>query len=133
MYRTKPRFPQGNEALSLAKQRHRLRSKSAAGSGDPRRARCSLSGGGEGFFEDGLEEVGGVGAGVLDLGGQRSAMLHQRLHSLHDRGLLRERWERQAKIRYMLRFQVRLLPLGIKLSLIPAQHELRTEEQESEV
>jgi hypothetical protein len=31
------------------------------------RAAATSSGGGEGFFEDGLEEVGGVGAGVLDL------------------------------------------------------------------
>ena len=27
----------------------------------------AIGGGGEGFFEDGLEEVGGVGAGLLDL------------------------------------------------------------------
>ena len=35
-------------------------------SGDPCRVRCSLRGLGEGFFEDGLEAVGGVGAGLLD-------------------------------------------------------------------
>lgn len=32
------------------------------------------SGGGEGFFEDGLEEVGGVGATVFDLFFQRTAL-----------------------------------------------------------
>ena len=41
-----------------------------------------------------MEEVGGVRAGVLDLRFQRAAGRQQRLHSLHDRGLLRQRWER---------------------------------------
>ena len=49
---------------------------------------------GKGFFEHGLEEVGGVGAGVLDLRFQRAAGRQQRLHSLHDRGLLGKRRER---------------------------------------
>ena len=49
--------------------------------------------GGEGFFEDGLEEVGGVGAGVLDLRFQRPAGRHRCFHTLHDRGLLGEGWE----------------------------------------
>ena len=49
--------------------------------------------GGEGFFEDGLEEVGGVGAGVRDLRFQRLAMRHQRLHSGDDGRLLGEGWE----------------------------------------
>ena len=52
----------------------------------------------EGFFEDGLEEVGGVGAGLLDLRFQRTAGRHQRLHPLHDRGLLGEGWEGDEKI-----------------------------------
>ena len=52
-----------------------------------------LWGRGEGFFEDGLEEVGGVGAGVLDLRFKAAAGRHQRLHPLHDGGLLGEGWE----------------------------------------
>jgi hypothetical protein len=45
---------------------------------------------GERFFEDGLEEVGGEYADVLDLFGQRLAVPHQRLHSLYDGRLLGE-------------------------------------------
>ncbi len=67
----------------------------------------SCSGRGEGFFEDGLEEVGGVGAGVLDLRFQRTAGRHQRLHPLHDRGLLGEGWEGDHKV---------LVNFGLKLS-----------------
>ncbi len=44
-----------------------------------------------------MEEVGGVGAGVLDLRFQRTAGRHQRLHPLHDRGLFGEGWERDDK------------------------------------
>ncbi len=33
--------------------------------------------GGEGFFEDGLEEMGGMCASLLDLGFQRPASCHQ--------------------------------------------------------
>ena len=42
-----------------------------------------------------MEEVGGVRAGVLDLRFQRAAGRQQRLHALHDRGLLRQRGERE--------------------------------------
>ena len=42
----------------------------------------------ERFLEDGLEEVGGVCAGVCDLRFQRPAGRHQRLHPLHDGRLL---------------------------------------------
>ena len=48
----------------------------------------------EGFFEDGLEEVGGVGARLRDFAGQRADAALQRRHSRHDRRLLGQRWER---------------------------------------
>ncbi len=54
--------------------------------------------GGEGFFEDGLEEIGGVSAGLIDLRFQRTAGRHQRLHPLHNRGLLGKRWERNRDV-----------------------------------
>jgi hypothetical protein len=56
-----------------------------------RRAPAGSRGGGEGFFEDGLEEVGGVGARVRQLRRQQSAAPQQRFHSRHDRRLLRQR------------------------------------------
>ena len=40
-------------------------------------------GGGEGFFEDGLEEVGGVGARVRDFPCQRTDAARQRRHARH--------------------------------------------------
>ena len=43
---------------------------------------------GEGFFEDGLEEVGGVGAGTLDLGFEFAAGGHEGFDPLYDGGLL---------------------------------------------
>ncbi len=49
--------------------------------------------GGEGFFEYGLEEMGGMCARLLDLGFQRPAGRHQRLHSLHNRDLLGKGWK----------------------------------------
>jgi hypothetical protein len=49
--------------------------------------------GGEGLFEDGLEKLGGVGAGVLDFRFQGPTNRHQRLHTLHDGGLLFKGWE----------------------------------------
>ena len=55
---------------------------------------CSVSGGSEGFFEDGLEELGGMGAGVLDFRFQFSARLHQCLVTLNDGGLFGKRRER---------------------------------------
>ena len=39
--------------------------------------------GGEGFFEDGLEEVGGVGARVRDFPSQRADAARQRRHARH--------------------------------------------------
>ena len=39
--------------------------------------------GGEGFFEDGLEEVGGVGARVRDFPSQRADAALQRRHARH--------------------------------------------------
>ena len=64
-----------------------------------RRAPTGSRGGGEGGFEDGLEEVGGVGARVRDLRRQQPAAPQQRFHSRHDRRLLRQRRERQTKMR----------------------------------
>ena len=43
-----------------------------------------------------MEEVGGVGASVLNLRFQRPAARHQRPHPLHDRGLFGEGRERDA-------------------------------------
>ena len=58
---------------------------------------CS-GGGGKGFFEDGFEEVGGVGARVRHLQRQQPAAPQQRFHSRHDRRLLRQRRERDGFI-----------------------------------
>ena len=44
-----------------------------------------LGGGGEGGFEDGLQEVGGVGAARGQLLRQQTAAPQQRFHSRHDR------------------------------------------------
>jgi hypothetical protein len=52
----------------------------------------SCRGRNEGFLEVGFGEVGDVRAGLLDLRFQSVACPHQRLHPLHNRGLLREGW-----------------------------------------
>ena len=55
--------------------------------------------GGEGGFEDGLEEVGGVGARVRDFSSQRADAARQRRHARHDRRLLGQRRERDENVR----------------------------------
>ena len=48
---------------------------------------------GKGFFEDGLEEVGGVGAGTLDLGFEFAAGGHEGFNPFHNGYLLGKGWE----------------------------------------
>src|SRR5262249_52473848 len=62
--------------------------------------------GGEGFFEDGLKETRGVGAGVRDLRFQCPAMLYQRLHPLHDGHLLGEGRKGDRQVRNLTSAQV---------------------------
>ena len=65
--------------------------------------------GGEGFFEDGLEEVGGVGAGTLDLGFEFAAGGHEGFDPFDDGGLLGERWEGKRAGQYLSFLEIRLL------------------------
>lgn len=65
-------------------------------------------GGGEGFFENSLEELRGVSAGVLNFCLHCTTGRHQHLNPLHDRGLLGDWWEGDQDVREVRQTDIRL-------------------------